>query len=279
MPKSDPWIRTCRSSSKKENPRGRRGIPVPSEHHNASVFARRLRGSRKYRAPKATCRAGMTIFWFLPAARGANTTAVELLDGTTEAELNAQQSKDKVWNAQPKPLAIRKHGRGAFGHPRRPASRSWAKTRTQKPGKGPAAGTPPPPHKNVARMEILEAKDNLSKPEVRKGVIRRSSRYSTPYERGDRSRKEQVAAGPVWPGPAQRAAATSGTDAAHSGKAVGHRPPREARAIEQPRQGRCQKGAPPLFRPRRALRFAGSWANCPFPSRSGKIRCPWTPAP
>ena len=111
-------------------------------------------------------------------------------DGKTEAELNAQNSKDKVWERSTKPLGD-------------PEQRAWArlgiedphqvlgKNATQNPGKGPQAGRRLPPTERRA-LEILEAKDTWNKPEVRKADKALIKVLHPDMNGGDRSQEEQL---------------------------------------------------------------------------------------
>ena len=104
--------------------------------------------------------------------------------------MNAQLSEDKVWDRPTKPMSD-------------PEARAWARlgiedphqvlgaNATQNPGKGPQSGRRLPPTEKRA-LEVLDAKDNLTKPEIRKiykGLIKV---LHPDMNGGDRSQEEQL---------------------------------------------------------------------------------------
>ncbi len=115
---------------------------------------------------------------------------MELFEGTTEAELNAQQSKDKVWERTTRPMGD-------------PEARAWARlgiedphqvlgqNATQNPGRGQATGRRLPPTERRA-IEILEAKDSWTKTEVRRAYKKLIKVLHPDMNGGDRSQEEQL---------------------------------------------------------------------------------------
>ena len=111
-------------------------------------------------------------------------------DGTTEAEMNAQLSSDKVWERQTK----------AFTDPE---TRAWARlgiedahqvlgdNATQNPGKNRGGQRKLPPTERRA-MEILEAQDNWTKAEIRKSYKKLIKVLHPDINGGDRSQEEQL---------------------------------------------------------------------------------------
>ncbi len=111
-------------------------------------------------------------------------------DGKTEAELNAQNSKDKVWERETKKFTD-------------PEARAWARlgiedphqvlggNATQNPGKNGGAGKRLPPTERRA-IEILEAKDSWTKAEVRKSYKKLIKVLHPDMNGGDRSQEEQL---------------------------------------------------------------------------------------
>ena len=111
-------------------------------------------------------------------------------DGTTEAEINAQMSKDKVWERETKKFTD-------------PEARAWARlgiedphqvlgaNATQNPGKG-VSGTRRLPPTERRAIEILEAKDSWSKADVRKAYKKLIKVLHPDMNGGDRSQEEQL---------------------------------------------------------------------------------------
>ena len=102
-------------------------------------------------------------------------------DGTTEAELNAQRSKDKVWERETKPMGD-------------PEARAWARlgiedphqvlgaNSTQNKGRNTGGGRRLPPTERRA-IEILEANDSWTKAEVRKAYKKLIKSAASGHER------------------------------------------------------------------------------------------------
>ncbi|MEO0504064.1 MAG: molecular chaperone DnaJ, partial [Pseudomonadota bacterium] len=154
MTKPDPFgFDMSVSSAKKKNPRGRRGMSGASETSTRICDHDGCNEPGKFRAPKAPDVLD-DFFWFCQQHVREYNTKWNFFDGTTEAEINAQQSKDKVWERQTKPMGD-------------PEARAWArlgiedphqvlgKNATQNPGRGgnAAARRLPPTEKRA--IEIL----------------------------------------------------------------------------------------------------------------------------
>ena len=190
MRKNDPFgFDMSVSSAKKKNPRGRRGMSGASETSTRVCDHDGCDEAGKYRAPKAPDVLD-DYFWFCQQHVREYNTKWNFFHGTTEAEMNAQLSEDKVWDRPTKPMGD-------------PEARAWARlgiedphqvlgaNATQNPGKGPQAGRRLPPTERKA-LDILEAKDNLTKPEIRniyKGLIKV---LHPDMNGGDRSQEEQL---------------------------------------------------------------------------------------
>src|SRR6056297_1041285 len=166
MSKSDPFgFDMSVSSAKKKNPRGRRGMSGASETSTRICDHEGCNEPGKYRAPKAPDVLD-DFFWFCQQHVREYNLKWNFFDGTTEAELNAQRTKDKVWERETKPF-------------RDPEAQAWARlgiedphqvlgaNATQNPGRNQNAGRRLPPTEKRA-LDILEARDNWTKTEVRK---------------------------------------------------------------------------------------------------------------
>jgi len=90
MPKVILWIRHVCVVFKKENPRGRRGMSGASETSQRVCSHEGCEEAGNYRAPKHHDVLD-DYFWFCQQQRREYNLNVEFFDGTTEAELDAQQ--------------------------------------------------------------------------------------------------------------------------------------------------------------------------------------------
>jgi len=143
----------------------------------------------KYRAPRAPDVLD-DFYWFCKDHVREYNLKWNFFDGTTEAELNAQMSKDKVWERETKPLGD-------------PEARAWARlgvedphqilgaNATQNPGKGSTGNRRLPPTERRA-VDILEVKDTASKAEVRKAYKALIKVLHPDMNGGDRSQEEQL---------------------------------------------------------------------------------------
>ncbi|MCF3593600.1 J domain-containing protein [Rhodobacteraceae bacterium LMO-12] len=190
MSKSDPFgFDMSVSSAKKRNPRGRRGMSGASETSNRVCHMEGCDEPGKYRAPRAPDVLDEYLWFCKDHVREYN-LKWNFFDGTTEAELNAQMSKDKVWERQTKPLGD-------------PEQRAWARlgvedphqilgaNATQNPGKGGTSQRRLPPTERRA-VDILEVKDNATKAEVRKAYKALIKVLHPDINGGDRSQEEQL---------------------------------------------------------------------------------------
>jgi len=190
MSKTDPFgFDMSVSTAKKKNPRGRRGLSGASETSVRGCENEGCEESGKYRAPKAPDVLD-EYFWFCKEHAREYNLKWNFFHGTTEAEMNAQLSKDKVWERETKP----------FGDPE---ARAWARlgiedphqvlggNATQNPGKGATGKRKLPPTERRA-IEILEAKDNATKPELRKAYKALIKVLHPDINGGDRSQEEQL---------------------------------------------------------------------------------------
>jgi len=191
MPKPDPFgFDMSVSSAKKKNPRGRRGMTGASETSQRVCDHEGCEEAGKYRAPKAPDVLD-EYFWFCQQHVREYNQKWSFFDGTTEAEVNAQRSKDKVWERETKPMGD-------------PEARAWARlgiedphqvlgaNGTKNPGRGSGSvGRRLPPTERRA-IEILEVKDNATKTEIRKAYKALIKVLHPDMNGGDRSQEEQL---------------------------------------------------------------------------------------
>lgn len=190
MSKSDPFgFDMSVSSAKKKNPRGRRGMSGASETSVRICEHEGCDQPGKYRAPKAPDVLD-DYYWFCQEHVREYNLKWNFFHGTTEAEMNAQMSKDKVWERETK----------AFSDPE---ARAWARlgiedphqvlggNATQNPGRG-ATGTRKLPPTERQAIDILEAKDHWTKAEIRKSYKSLIKILHPDINGGDRSQEEQL---------------------------------------------------------------------------------------
>ncbi|MEL6465419.1 MAG: DnaJ domain-containing protein [Pseudomonadota bacterium] len=191
MRKPDPFgFDMSVSSAKKKNPRGRRGMSGASETSKRICDKPGCNRPGLYRAPKAPDVLD-DFYWFCQEHVREYNLKWNFFDGTTEAEINAQQSKDKVWERQTKPLGD-------------PEARAWArlgiedphqvlgKNATQNPGRGGSAAARRLPPTEKRAIEILEASADATKAEVRKAYKALIKVLHPDMNGGDRSQEEQL---------------------------------------------------------------------------------------
>ena len=192
MSKSDPFgFDMSVSSAKKKNPRGRRGMSGASDTSTRVCEHDGCKEAGKYRAPKAPDVLD-EYKWFCKDHVREYNLKWNFFHGTTEAEINAQHSKDKVWERETRDF-------------RDPEARAWARlgiedphqvlgdNATRNPGKagGTTSGRRLPPTERRA-VEILDARDNSSKPELRKAYKALIKVLHPDMNGGDRSQEEQL---------------------------------------------------------------------------------------
>ena len=190
MSKPDPFgFDMSVSSAKKKNPRGRRGMSGESETSVRQCEHEGCTEAGKFRAPKAPDVLD-DYFWFCKEHVREYNLKWNFFHGQTEAEMNAQASKDKVWERETKDW-------------RDPEARAWARlgiedphqvlgdNATRNPGKS-VTGTRRLPPTERRAVEILEAKDHWTKAEVRKAYKALIKVLHPDINGGDRSQEEQL---------------------------------------------------------------------------------------
>jgi len=143
----------------------------------------------KFRAPKAPDVLD-DYFWFCQQHVREYNLKWNFFEGTTEAELNAQMSKDKIWERETRRFSD-------------PEARAWARlgiedplqvlgvNATQNPGKTRSGERKLPPTERRA-IEILEANDTWTKAELRKAYKSLIKVLHPDINGGDRSQEEQL---------------------------------------------------------------------------------------
>ncbi|MEC9198934.1 MAG: DnaJ domain-containing protein [Pseudomonadota bacterium] len=178
------------SSAKKKNPRGRRGMSGAQETSTRVCEKPGCEEAGKYRAPRAPDVLDEYLWFCKDHVREYN-QQWSFFDGQTEAELNAQKSKDRVWERKTK----------AFTDPE---ARAWARlgiedphqvlgeNATKNPGKSITGHTRKLPPTERRAIEILEAKDHWTKAEIRKAYKALIKVLHPDMNGGDRSDEDKL---------------------------------------------------------------------------------------
>ncbi|EEX14292.1 MAG: J domain-containing protein [Salipiger thiooxidans] len=177
-------------SSKKKNPRGRRGMTGEQETSTRVCEHEGCNEPGKFRAPKAPDVLD-EFLWFCKEHVREYNAKWSFFDGKTEAEMNAQQSADKVWERKTKDY-------------RDPEARAWARlgiedphqvlgdNATRNPGRSaPGGGRKLPPTEKRA-LEILDMERAETKADVRKAYKALIKVLHPDMNGGDRSQEEQL---------------------------------------------------------------------------------------
>ena len=192
MPKPDPFgFDMSVSSSKKKNPRGRRGMSGAVETSQRVCDHDGCEEAGKYRAPKSPDSLD-DFFWFCKDHVREYNLKWNFFETATEQEMFDQEQKDRVWERETKPFK------------RTAEEQAWARlgiedphqvlgaNATQNPGKNSGGGRRLPPTERRA-VDILEAQDSWSKAEIRKAYKSLIKVLHPDMNGGDRSHEEQLA--------------------------------------------------------------------------------------
>ena len=191
MADKDPFNFDLRvSTDKKKRRGGRRGMSGAFETSQRVCEHPGCEEAGQYRAPKAPDVLD-DFFWFCQEHVREYNLKWNFFDGTTEAELNAQMSKDKVWERETKSFS-------------NPEAKAWARlgiddahqvlgdNATRNPGKSNGDQTRRLPPTERRAIDILEAKDHWSKAEIRKAYKKLIKVLHPDMNGGDRSQEEQL---------------------------------------------------------------------------------------
>jgi hypothetical protein len=190
MSKSDPFgFDMSVSSAKKRTTRTRRGMSGASETSTRICQHEGCGEAGKFRAPRAPDVLDEFIWFCKDHVRDYN-LKWNFFNNTTEAEMNAQLSKDKVWERETR----------SFGDPE---TRAWARlgiedpyqvlgqNATKNPGKATTGNRRLPPTERRA-VEILDSEDDWTKADVRKAYKSLIKVLHPDMNGGDRSQEEQL---------------------------------------------------------------------------------------
>ncbi|MEM7296515.1 MAG: J domain-containing protein [Pseudomonadota bacterium] len=191
MTKDDPFgFDISVSSSKKKNPRVRRGMSGAFETSRRQCEYPGCTKPGQYRAPKSPDTLD-DFYWFCKDHVREYNLKWNFFDGQTEQQYQDQVDKDRVWERETKPFSSKDE------------AKAWARlgvddphevlgaNATRNPGKVRSGTRKLPPTERRA-IEILEAEDTWSKAEIRKAYKALIKVLHPDMNGGDRSQEEQL---------------------------------------------------------------------------------------
>jgi len=192
MPKPDPFgFDISVSASKKKNPRGRRGMSGAVETSQRVCDHEGCQEAGKYRAPKSPDSLD-DFFWFCRDHVREYNLKWNFFESGSDQDYLDQVQKDRVWERETKPFK------------KSAEEQAWARlgiedphqvlgqNATRNPGKN-AGGTRRLPPTERRAVEILDARDNWTKSEIRKAYKALIKVLHPDMNGGDRSHEEQLA--------------------------------------------------------------------------------------
>ncbi|RME17663.1 MAG: molecular chaperone DnaJ [Alphaproteobacteria bacterium] len=190
MDKFDPFGFDIRVSAAKKKSRGKRGMSGAFETSQRVCEHPGCQEQGKYRAPKSPDELD-EYKWFCKEHVREYNLKWNFFEGATEAEIEAQAQRDRVWERETK--SFRKSAE----------ERAWSRLgvddphqvlgekATQNPGRA-ATGTRKLPPTERRAIEILEARDDWTKAEIRKAYKALIKVLHPDMNGGDRSQEEQL---------------------------------------------------------------------------------------
>ncbi len=191
MADKDPFNFDLRvSTDKKKRRGGRRGMSGAFETSQRVCEHPTCEEQGQYRAPKSPDILD-DYYWFCREHVREYNLKWNFFDGTTEAEMEAQLDRDRVWDRPTKPFK------------QSAEERAWARlgvddphqvlgeNATRNPGKGTSSGRKLPPAERRA-VDILEAKDYWTKTEIRKSYKALIKILHPDMNGGDRSDEDRL---------------------------------------------------------------------------------------
>jgi hypothetical protein len=191
MAKTDPFGFDIRvKSDKRKRSRGKRGMSGAFETSQRQCEAPGCEEAGQYRAPKSPDSLD-DYYWFCKEHVREYNLKWNFFDGTTEEEFQAQVDQDKVWGRETKPFRQSAEERAWARLGIDDAHQVLGENATRNPGNRAGAGRRLPPTERRA-LEILDAKDNWTKTEVRKSYKALIKVLHPDMNGGDRSDEERL---------------------------------------------------------------------------------------
>ena len=192
MKKDDPFgFDLSVKSDKKKRTRGRRGMSGAFETSTRVCESPNCEEPGKYRAPKSPDDLD-EFYWFCKTHVREYNLKWNFFDNATDEEFLEQVDKDRVWERETKPFGKRSE-----------EQRAWARlgiedphqvlgaNATRNPGKAVTGTRKLPPTERKA-VEILDAKDTMTKAEIRRVYKSLIKVLHPDMNGGDRGHEEQL---------------------------------------------------------------------------------------
>ncbi|KIT17746.1 J domain-containing protein [Jannaschia aquimarina] len=188
MTKNDPFGFDMRvSSAKKKNTRGRRGMSGAFETSTRECEHEGCTERGQYRAPKSRDSKD-DYYWFCKDHVREYNQKWNFFDGQTEAEAAAQLNADQG-PTQPFRKSMEERAWARLGI--EDAHQVLGGNATQNPGRASQGRRLPPTERKA--IEILEARDDMAKADIRKAYKKLIKVLHPDMNGGDRSQEEQLA--------------------------------------------------------------------------------------
>jgi len=192
MTDKDPFNFDLRvSTDKKKRKTGRRGMSGAFETSKRVCEHPGCEETGQYRAPKSPDNLE-EFLWFCREHVREYNLKWNFFDGTTEAEMEAQLDRDRVWDRPTKPFkkSVEEKAWARLGVD--DAHQVLGENATRNPGKSTTGGTRNLPPTERRAIQILEAKDHWTKPEIRKSYKALIKILHPDMNGGDRSDEERL---------------------------------------------------------------------------------------
>ncbi len=191
MSKDDPFgFDMSVKSAKKKNPRGKRGMSGAFETSMRQCEHEGCDERGQYRAPKSPDHLD-EFLWFCKTHVREYNLKWNFFNSATEKEIAEQEEKDRVWERKTKPFGSRDEARAWSRLGVDDPHQVLGANATRNPGKSITGSRKLPPTERRA-IEILEAKDQWTKKEVRKSYKALIKVLHPDMNGGDRGHEEQL---------------------------------------------------------------------------------------
>lgn len=189
MKKDDPFgFDISVSAAKKRKPRGRRGMSGAFETSTRKCEHPGCKEPGQFRAPKSPDTLDEYL-WFCKEHVREYNLKWNFFDSSTEEEMNAQAERDRVWDRETKPFKASEEQRAWARLGIEDPHQVLGSNATRNPGR--SSGRKLPPTERRA-LEILEARDDWTKPQIRKAYKALIKVLHPDMNGGDRSQEEQL---------------------------------------------------------------------------------------
>ncbi len=191
MDKFDPFgFDMSVSSAKKKKTRGKRGMSGAFETSQRKCEHPGCEESGQYRAPRSPDELDEYLWFCKDHVREYN-LKWNFFNGATEEEINAQEEKDRVWERETKSFKKSAEERAWSRLGVDDPHQVLGENATRNPGRAVSGSRKLPPTERRA-LEILEARDDSTKAELRKAYKALIKVLHPDMNGGDRSQEDQL---------------------------------------------------------------------------------------